>query len=312
MTSLLDRMRWASFGLPASSTHGALPLRIGQVGNDGPVALITAGVHGDEGPWGAWAIRQMLLHTSADALRGTIRIVPAANPLAMSSDLRNAPVDQLDLNRAFPGSAEGSYTEQAAHLLVEHAMKDADIVIDLHGGGSWCVNAFVFRMPGGEVLSNAFEAPFSLEAPDRSVTLTGHARAQGATVAAVEMGGKSDDEQQWASRIANGLRRALAATGVIDDTGIPPRATETIPVGKSRVLRPSRGGVFVPEVKARQIGTIVPQGTVLGTIYDAACGEVVETFTAPFPQTALLLLRPFMTQLDGGAMTYVVAEPLSD
>lgn len=309
MASVLQKLRWTAYDLPASSTHGTLPVRIGEVGNGGPVALITAGVHGDEGPWGAWAIRQMLASIDESALEGAIRVVPAANPLAMSADLRNAPVDQLDLNRAFPGSADGSYTECAAHLLVEHAIKGADVVIDLHGGGSWCVNSFVFRMPGGEILSDAFDAPFALTAPDRSVTLTGYARILGATVAAVEMGGKSGFEQKWAERIALGLRRALASAGVISGDGIPPREIETIPVGESKVLRPSAGGVFVPEISADQIGTIVPQGTVLGRVYDATGMELLETFEAPFAQTALMLLRPFMTQIDGGAMTYVVAEP---
>ena len=308
MTSLLDHIRWITYDLPASSTHRTLPLRVGEVGSGKPLALITAGVHGDEGPWGAWAIRQMLQNVDMSSLKGTIRIVPAANPLAMSADLRNAPIDQLDMNRAFPGSADGSYTERAAHLLVEHALPGADIVIDLHGGGSWCVNSFVFRMVDGELLSDAFEAPFSLEAPDRTVTLTGYARSQGATVTAVEMGGKSGFERHWANRIATGLRRAMAVAGVISSHDIPPRAYETIAVGPSQVIRPSQGGVFVPEVGADSIGTVVPEGTLLGSLYDATCSDILETYTAPFSQTALLLLRPYMTQLDGGAMTYVIAE----
>lgn len=311
MASLLNSMAWTDYDLPASSAHGIAPLRVGTVGDDGPIALITAGIHGDEGPWGAWAIRQLLESVDESDLLGTLRVVPAANPLAMAADLRNAPVDQLDLNRAFPGSANGSYTERIAHLLVEHAANNANVVIDLHGGGSWCVNSFVFRMQGGEVLSDAFDAPFSMQAPDRTVTLTGYARSQGATVAAVEMGGKSGYERQWADRITQGLRRALAATGVLKNEGIPPREIETIPVSASTVLRPSAGGVFVPQIGADQIGTIVPGGTVLGHIYDASCQELLETLEAPFEQTAILLLRPFITQLEGGAMTYVVAEPQS-
>lgn len=309
MTGLLNHIRWQTYPLPASSTVGTQPLRIGQIRQAGPVALITAGVHGDEGPWGAWAIRKLLSTLSPDDLLGSIRIVPAANPLAISADLRNAPVDQLDLNRAFAGQANGSYTERLASLLVTHAIDGADVVIDLHGGGSWCVNSFVFKIEGGEHLSDAFAAPFSMTAPDRAVTLTGYARSQGAKVVAVEMGGKSGFEQQWADRIATGLRRALAISGVIKSDAIPPREMTTIPVTASDVIRPAAGGVFVPEISVDQIGTIVTKGTVLGRMYDATCTEVIETFTAPYDKTAVMLLRPFMTQLEGGAMTYVVAEP---
>jgi hypothetical protein len=308
--TLLDKMQWTSVPLPAPAAAGTLPLMIGEVGSDGPTALITAGVHGDEGPWGAWAVRQLLQSVDESSLRGRLRVVPAANPLAMEADLRNAPVDQLDLNRAFPGDADGSYTERTAHLLVEQAISGADYVIDLHGGGSWCVNAFVFNMEGGEALSGAFDAPFSVTAPDRSSTLTGYARSQGATVAAVEMGGRSAYETHWAGRIAAGLHRALAAVGVLADSDLPPRSGETVPVSSTTVLRPSSGGVFVPEVGADQVGTVVEKGTRLGSIMDATCRETLEVFEAPFDRTALLLLRPFITRIEGGAMTYVIAEPL--
>jgi hypothetical protein len=36
---------------------------------------------------------------------------------------------------------------------------------------------------------------------------------------------------------------------------------------------------------------------------------VRETFIAPFSETALLLARPHIGVIEGGAMTYVVAEP---
>jgi hypothetical protein len=38
--------------------------------------------------------------------------------------------------------------------------------------------------------------------------------------------------------------------------------------------------------------------------------DVVETFEAPFPETAILLLRPTLARVEGGAMTYVVAPVL--
>jgi hypothetical protein len=37
--------------------------------------------------------------------------------------------------------------------------------------------------------------------------------------------------------------------------------------------------------------------------------ETVEVFEAPYSETAVLLLRPGLTVVDGGAMTYVVASP---
>ena len=289
---------------------GQLRLSVGEVGEAGPLMLVTAGVHGDEGPWGAWAIRLLLDRVPADQLRGRLRVIPVANPLAMQADARNAPVDQLDLNRSFPGSADGSYTERLAAAIVAQGLPDAQYVIDLHGGGSWCVNAFAFLMEGGEMLSHAFRAPFIASAPDRSVTLSGYARSQGAVVAGIEMGGRSEDEEQWAERIAGGLYRAMIAAGILAEGELfADPGTEAIPVGSTTVLRPASGGVFIPVLRAAHVGTIVPKGTLLGHIIDPTTQQIIESFHAPFEQTAIMLLRPMIAQIEGGAMTYVVAQP---
>ena len=123
------------------------------------------------------------------------------------------------------------------------------------------------------------------------------------------MGGRSEREDHWAARIAAGLRRALGIAGVLTPVEGPPPA-ESIPVGPSEVLRPSRGGIFVPNLRADSVGTIVPGGTVLGYLLDPVTQTIVETFEAPYERTALMLLRPTIAQIEGGAMTYVVAQPL--
>jgi predicted deacylase len=308
MTGLNERISWRKVTIGAGAAAGEIEIAIGEAGTQSPVALITAGIHGDEGPWGALAIHKLLEQTSADQLIGTLRVVPNANPLAMDADARNAPLDSLDLNRTFPGNPDGSHTERLAHLLVEYALKDIDVAIDLHGGGSWCVNAFVFQMPGGEALSRAFGAPFMVKAPERTVTLTGYARSIGATVAAVEMGGRSVAENQWADRIALGLRRALAIAGVLKPQPESP-ITGSIPVGQSTVLRPPQGGIFVPKVSVNDVGTIVTKDTELGYLVESGTHKRLWTFTAPFSSTAILLLRPMLARVEGGAMTYVIAEP---
>ena len=65
----------------------------------------------------------------------------------------------------------------------------------------------------------------------------------------------------------------------------------------------------MPELRANAVGTIVVSDIVLGYLLDPVAQDIVETFTAPFERTAILLLRPTMARLEGGAMAYVVAEP---
>lgn len=305
-STIFDQLRWRSVPLAGEAAYGQVELHIGEVGDDGPLAFLSAGAHGDEGPWGALALRNALSLPS-ERLHGRLRVVLAANPLAAQADARNAPLDALDLNRTFPGGSAGSHTERLAAKLAP-MVAEADTVVDLHGGGSWCVNAFVFRFPGSEELAALSGAPFVVDAPDKVGTLTQYARANGARIVAVEMGGRSRDEIAWSHRIASGVRRVLAHVGVLSEEDGAAPAPPT-PVGPSDVLRPPSGGVFVPTIREDTVGTIVPGGTELGRLLDLRTLKLIHTFLAPYPRTALLLLRPHVAVIEGGAMTYVVAEP---
>ena len=305
MTHLLTQVKWEKHHVLMDNSTSESTICIGRVGEGSPTGLVVAGVHGDEGPWGAWAIRKLLEETSIEEMLGSLRLVLVANPLAMKADARNAPVDSLDLNRSFPGRREGSYTEQVAAILAEYAVEGVNIVVDLHGGGSWCVNAFTFHFPDCRDLSDAFGAPFTAEGRDRDNTLTGYARSRGARVVAVEMGGRGQEEEKWATRIAKGLRRVLGIAGVL--TQIDGEVDVSLPVGKSTVLSPDVCGIFSPVLREGDVGTVVQKGTVLGHLLDPVTMNEIEVFKAPYGQTAILLLRPTMAYIEKGAMTYVVA-----
>jgi predicted deacylase len=251
----------------------------------------------------------MLEGAKLNELQGTIRVVPVANPPAMEADARCSPLDSLDLNRAFPGMSMGSQTERLADGLTRHALGDAEAVIDIHGGGSWCVNSFVFQFPGDEGLAQAFQPPILVDATLRDSALTGYARSRGAKITAVEMGGRCGDEEEWAARIARGLRRALGVAGVMTSAPYESGLPEPVKVGPTKVLRAFRGGIFFPGLRAKAIGTVVAGGTVLGRLLDPVTMETLEVFEAPYTETAILLLRPRLAVVEGGAMTYIVASP---
>src|SRR2546426_8531323 len=129
-------------------------------------------------------------------LIGTLRVVPVSNPLAMEADARCAPLDVLDLNRVFPGNPNGSHTERLAAILTEHAVNGADVFIDLHGGGSWCVNAFVFRNADAPEIADAFDAPLVVDQAGRAARMRGLGiggppRSLGAKTARRGAGGRS-------------------------------------------------------------------------------------------------------------------------
>ena len=300
--TILDNLSWSALNLPAGPLQSQLPLRWADVGSGKPRATITCGIHGDEGPWSALAVRRALARPLPE-LVGSIRVIAAANPTAVEADARTSPLDHLDLNRTFPGNAKGSHTEQLAAALTS-LVDNSDVLIDLHGGGSWCVNAFTFRFPGSEDLAQAVGTPFVVDMPIRAGNLAGHVASQGTRIVAIEMGGRSVDEVMWSKRLAEGIQRVLDVAGVLDADLEEPTASTV--ARDLDVIRPSRGGVLIPSLRQDSVGTVVSGGTQLGIVHDLHTMEPVEVLIAPYDETALLLIRPHITVLEGGAMTYVV------
>ncbi len=311
MPSLYDALKWTRLQVAGTAAAPSVGLAVGDVGNGGPLALLIAGTHGDEGPWSALAIRSVL-ERSTDELRGRLRVVFTANPLAAQAVTRNAPIDTpncVDLDGTFPGSDKGSHSERLAAQLAP-LVAEADIVLDLHGGGSWCVNAFTKEFEGSEDLVASFGAPFHRAAPDKAGGLTTYARAQGAKVINIEVGGRGLRERQWEAQIAEGVVRILADGGVLRPATPPAPAPKGTPVGPTVALRSDHAGIFVPEVGEDAVGTLVDEGTVLARVLDLTTLEELEVLRAPFGRTAMMLLRPHVCAIEAGALLYALAEPL--
>ena len=100
-----------------------------------PCLALVAGVHGDEHD-GILALHQVIKELDPDHLQGTLLIIPVANPFACAAGQRRTPEDDADLNRVFPGMADGSLTERLAELLCQSVLRQADAVFSLHGAGT--------------------------------------------------------------------------------------------------------------------------------------------------------------------------------
>ncbi|MER9176969.1 succinylglutamate desuccinylase/aspartoacylase family protein [Mesorhizobium sp. M0955] len=69
---------------------------------------------------------------------GRVIIVPALHPPAVQAWSRNTPVNGLNLNRVFPGRADGSVTERIADAVSRLSLPMAETVFDLHSfGPTW-------------------------------------------------------------------------------------------------------------------------------------------------------------------------------
>jgi hypothetical protein len=168
MKTIYESLEWHEVRITAHAAAQYITLKYGEAGPLGPRATLIAGTHGDEGPWSALAIK-MLCQQPLAKLSGRLRVIFTANALAAEVERRNSWIDSpnaVDLDGVFPGDKEGSHTTRLAGAIAP-LIADSDVVIDLHGGGTWCVNAFVKRFEGSEQLAADLGAPFISNAPNK-------------------------------------------------------------------------------------------------------------------------------------------------
>lgn len=118
------------------SAYGFIPIPIASFKNgDGPRVLLMGGTHGDEYE-GQVILSNLIRSLPLEQVSGQIIILPMANFPAAEAGLRTSPLDQGNLNRAFPGIANGTPTQQIAHYIEESLLTRVDFLFDLHSGGS--------------------------------------------------------------------------------------------------------------------------------------------------------------------------------
>lgn len=311
MSTIYESLKWNEVPVTAHAAARYIPLHYGEAGTGGTRATLIAGTHGDEGPWSALAIKMLCQHPFA-TLRGRLRVIFTANALAAEVERRNSWIDSpnpIDLDGVFPGNQAGSHTDRLAAAIAP-LIADSDVVIDLHGGGTWCINAFVKRFEGSEQLAADLGAPFVSNAPNKPGGLTTYARSLGIKVANVEVGGRSSKEMYWTERNAKGLERALFNLGVLALDAAPAPAEKAIDVSKTEAMRTKVGGIFVPTLREDAVGTIVPAGTEMGKMLDLHTLAELQVFVAPYERTAMMLMRPQICTIEGSALVYVVAKPV--
>ena len=119
--------------LPAGLTYftPTLPLFVFDAPEPGPVAIVQAGIHGDEIA-GVHALAEML-EAGVRPTHGRLVFVPVMNPPAYRARERMAP-GGLDLNRCFPGDAEAPEPERRlARRFMDLVLDEAPaIVVTLH------------------------------------------------------------------------------------------------------------------------------------------------------------------------------------
>ena len=136
-------MSVASVSLPVNETLEIKKNRFCPLdGGNGRRISIVTGIHGDEleGQLVCYEVAKRI-RENKNKLLGTVDIYPALNPMGIDSITRGIPGFDLDMNRIFPGSAEGSLTEHIAMKIVGDLV-GSDLCIDIHAS-----NIYLTELP---------------------------------------------------------------------------------------------------------------------------------------------------------------------
>lgn len=113
-----------------AGTDLRIPVYVWRGKKPGPTVFVSAAVHGDEIN-GTGAIRHIIVDQPFALVSGTLILVPVVNLLGFERHSRYLP-DRRDLNRAFPGSNEGSLARRLARSVFDEIVQRCDYGIDLH------------------------------------------------------------------------------------------------------------------------------------------------------------------------------------
>lgn len=140
-------------------TTVSIPLLVMNAPEPGPTLLLTGGVHGNEYE-GPAALLGLFADDRLRIDRGRLIVAPTVNPVALEARLRRSPDDGLDLNRSFPGDANGTISQAIAAFMAESLVPHADIVFDLHAGGEdsqIIPSAMIHYVEGAALLEQTLE-----------------------------------------------------------------------------------------------------------------------------------------------------------
>jgi len=275
--------------IPVSVVHGARP---------GAVLALVAGTHGYEYT-SIVALPRVLARLDPQRMTGSVILVHMANPTAFYGRRIYYSPDGKNLNRVYPGKADGTLSERIAFFLTREVIDKATHLADLHcGDGNESLRPYSYWQVSGnpavDEASKQMVMAFGLDHvvvdrerptdPAKSLYTSNTAVLRGKPALTAESGGMGlTDEASVAAQEAGALS-LIAHLGIADLPTV--RARNAVWFDRSEVLRATATGLWYPAVEKMQT---VAAGTVLGRVRDPF-GKELQEVRAPFDGEVLYVV----------------------
>jgi len=268
--------------IPITVINGATP---------GPVLALIAGTHGMEYV-PIVALQRMRDRIDAKTLKGTIVMVHVANmPSFLGRTIYYSPVDGKNLNRVYPGKADGTISERIAETITREVIARATHVVDLHcGDGNESLRPYSYWITTGDPrvaqVGREMALAFGLEHivvdkerptdPAASLYTSNTAITRGKPALTTETGGVAVVDEASIELVQRGVSGLMRHLGMRADGPAP--VAKPVLFEKNEVLRAGATGIFYAEAEK---GREVKKGARLGRITDFH-GKTIEEVLAPF------------------------------
>lgn len=251
------------------STEMTMEVEVVRGKADGPVLFLCGAIHGDELN-GTEIIRRILQYDGLSELRGTLIAVPIVNNYGFNTKSRYMP-DRRDLNRCFPGSADGSLGARVADIFIREIVDRSTHGIDLHTGAINRTNLPQIRAcltdnPTIETMANDFGTPVILNDPLREGTLREYCHLHNIPVLVYEGGEALRFHVRSIVSGYEGVLRVMRGLDMIDIIDMPEPSHPIRLAAGSNWVRCPQSGILVTE---KRLGDAVKQNDLLGVMTDA-------------------------------------------
>jgi predicted deacylase len=278
--------------------------------------LLTAGIHAAEYT-GTLAALRLAGQLQPEHVRGTIVIIPLLNrPGFFERSVYVNPEDGQNLNRAFPGRLDGTWSERFAHHLLNDVVVHMDRAMDLHAGDMVeALEPFLgYLITGDEAVDSKSREMIDVHGGARWVScmtprgeragmLYGAAAQAGVPAILAESGGCGLPLEADIQRHVDGVLNIWRSLGLLTD--VPPKqVTRPRMLARNEWLRSSHEGIFLCRV---QPGQTVSEAQVLGEMVDLL-GNHLADITAPAAGLILFTVTSPAIKKDGLLLAVGVPE----
>ncbi len=299
-----SRLRWIDVSTLAMGAALRVPVHEIDGASDGPCLGVSALLHGDE-ITGPEVIRRVVETVDPARLRGRLRLVPVANPLAFQALTRVTPgsIEISNLNRVFPADPALDLAARLAHALQTQFLDEVTHLIDLHAGGTFPIVDYCISLRDVDC-ALAFGQRVVRQVDGYAGTMGALAAAQGKPSVVPEIGGGYVLDRQYVDVGVRGVLNVMRHLGMIDGQSELPEQQTVI--REVTTLRPGHGGLLHSLVGPGAMGHEVPQGMLLGRVISPYTFDTLEELRAPYPRNIVVLLRSGITPVNPGDYSYML------